>query len=208
MKKIVGIFTPILGALWIIFVVFFYFFKFHVTTTILDEYRWNKVQELPLSMLSIDLKGESFISRLNKVHHLQSSNEKDALQKDLEDTIQKQMFQAFTAQQYPFKARIKIGQIEITTQFVESCDIEEYDCVTEGFPAVTKCDCKCSADCGVNANKKLTSTKIENCYFYYELDDCIIRKPVVYTAKFPVPLFFNGTDNFVEELYYQIEETM
>jgi len=191
--------------------VFFYFFKFHVITTILDEYRWNKIQEVPLSLLSADLDGESFVYRVNKVHYLGSDAEKNQLKDKINDFLTEQLFHYFPGTEYPFRVIIKVDGIEAITKYLTGCRVVEGSCASETDEfgvSVTMCHCYCSADCGYNKNKCLTYYKVKQgeCWSY-SVSGCISREAVVYSAKYPFPLTFNGTDKFIDELSYEVEET-
>jgi len=190
-------------------VVFFYFFKYHITITMIDEYRWNKVQELPLDLLSVDIDGKPFVSGVNRVHYLGNNDEKEQFKKGMDDTITNQFFNYLTGAEYPFRATIKVDGIEVITKYVEStCKLEVRDCEEEGIPAEDYCHCYCSDACKLK-NKQLTVSKREKymACIGFDVSDCTIRKPVFYSAKFPFPLIFNGTDKFVDELSYEVEET-
>jgi hypothetical protein len=200
-----------LAACAIVFI-FFHFFKYHIIKTVLDEYRWNKIQEIPLALFSMDMDGESFVSRVNRVYYLGSNNEKNQLKEKIDDTISNQLFYYFEETEYPFRVMIKVDGIEVITKYVEACEIEERDCTTKSppVPPGKECHCYCSAECpSYSANKKLTTSKVDEgrCTIHYDISDCVVRKPVVYSAKFPFPLTFDGTDKFVDELSYKIEET-
>ena len=90
---------------------FFFVFKAHATLVARDEYIWNKVQELPLSLLSMDVGEESFVSRMNKVYY--ELADKDLLKDETSDVISKQLFYWLEGPEYPFEFVIILAQTRV-----------------------------------------------------------------------------------------------
>jgi len=119
-------------------VVFFYFFKFHISITIIDEYRWNKVQEVPLSLLSMDVEGESFVTKVNKIYY--KFEPEDKLD-EVKEMVNKQLYFVFGDEPPNMGYILTIGEITVTQS-------KKYpDCKCE--PAVELVPTlKCQGGCG------------------------------------------------------------
>jgi hypothetical protein len=162
----------------------------------LDEYRWNKVQEVPLDLLSMDIDRESFISKMNKVFY--KKLDEDQLKNKIDKIISDQLFYLTGGVQRPFDISINIGGIKITKE-LPGCTVYE-DPMQEGVWT-----CRCSANCAKPEGTDVGSfDKSGQCAPLINL--CISSVSSVYSAKFPFPLTFNGTDKFVDELSYNVVE--
>ena len=185
-----------------IVVVFFYFFKFHIITTILDEYRWNKVQEVPLDLFSMDVNGESFVSRMNKIYYGFIDMEPTKIK--LRDIIHKQLFYSYTGTKYPYEYFITIGNLSFTGQSDCTCNGKMFAHFTGAWT--------CSGGCGLY--------KDENCakvWFYIppsqpiyvpDSSKCFGKTEAIYNAAYPFPLTFNGTNNLITIISYEVAEWM
>jgi len=198
-KSIFGVTAIMVSIAIFLFVIvtvlsFFYFFKFQITLVIKDQYLWNKIQEVPLDLLSMNLDGERFVCRINKVYYLGGDEEKKQLREQIEGNISKQLFYFLEGAQYPLKAVIYIGEIKIT-KYLEGCELlEEYQ--GSGWWKFY-----CSDDCGENAGKGIL---VQSYALKPSLGFCLYmtETPIEYSAKYPFPLTFNGIDKFVDELSY------
>jgi hypothetical protein len=181
--------------------IFFLIFKVNVDLQLREQFIWNKVQEVPMDLLSMSLDGESFISRMNKVHYLGDDEEEKQLRDQIDDIISNQLFYYFEGTEYPFTASINIGEISIT-KYLEGCYCKKTLCYA-GVCDYECCD-KCpeetkGKDCRAAGIRGLRTPDNSKCLPYD------IR--VEYSAKYPFPLTFNGTDKFTDELSYKaIEE--
>ncbi len=174
-----------------------------------EGYFWNKLQEVPLGLFSMGLDGELFVYKMNKVYYLGTDEEKEQLRDEIDYILEKQVFNYSKGMEYPLDGVITVDGIVIT-KYLEGCKIEERDC--QDFGDTTRCHCYCSSGCGKNKDKRLTGfikIKQGECNTTYDIRECIyiIGTQVKYSAKFPFPLTFSGTDKFVDELSYDaIEE--
>jgi len=196
-----GIIAMIGAYLFVIIIVliFFYFFKFHVTVVIQEQYLWNKLQEVPMSLLSMSLDDESFVSRMNRVFY--GFDEEEWLRDRIDDIILKQVFYLYgEITEYPLTFVISINGIQITEHLV-GCHVYGKDV----GPLLD--ECYCSDECGTNAGKYLGDHL--NCEWAYSVDLCLYTTGtrVEYSAEFPFPLAFNGTDNFIGVISYEVIET-
>ncbi len=198
---VTGIMVTIGALLFVIVIVlvFFYFFKFHITLTMMEQYVWNKVQEVPLSLLSMDIGDESFVSRMNKVYYLGDSDEKEELKNEVDDIVTKQLLLgAFTRRPYTFL--ISVCGISLNKEVIEAgdCECERLGGIPGG-PFY-----ECSAGCGPNEGKDCCVRTIAGDCKAEEGDVtlCFSTKKI-YSGGFPFPLTFN-TINFVDSISYEI----
>jgi len=192
--------------------IFFFVFKFHVDLQMKETYNWNKIQEIPLSLLSMDVDDQSFVSKMNKIYYLTDEGdiERDQFKDIIDGNISKQLFYYLGSVQHPFEVEINIAGIEIS-EYLEGCMIVEGECTDKIPPGSGReCHCFCSGGCGSSSNEQLTISKVDEntCNRDYSIDDCIyvIGETVKYSAKYPFPLVFSGTDKLVDELSYRAEE--
>lgn len=185
----------------VVVLVFFHVFKFQITKTILDLYNWNKVQEIPLDLLSVDIDDESLVSRVNKVYH--GKLDENELKDWMDETISKQLFYFFGETKYPLTTVIHVGDIEIT-KYLKGCGCyisdgniwETYTCTAECPRAGEVCWKETIATMG----QKPTAKDHNWCMDVDKVTE------LQYSAKFPFPLTFDGTDKLVDELSYEIIE--
>lgn len=188
--------------------IFFYVFKVNVDLQMREGYFWNKLQEIPLDLFSMSLDDESFVYKMNKVYYLGTDAEKEQLRDKIDYILDIQVFNYSKGLQYPLDAVITIAGIELSKQF-EGCKIEERECEDNDE---TKCHCYCSSSCGKNSDTKLSSSKHKqsDCEKDFDVNECIpylVETQIKYSAKYPFPLTFSGTEKFVDELSYDaIEE--
>jgi len=179
----------------LVVVIFFYFFKYNISIIILDEYRWNKVQEVPLSLLSMDVDGESFISKVNKAYYnILSDEEKKQFQTDSYSIITNQMFYEYQGIPPEIGFNILIGSVVKITKGDPDCR-----CLYSSFTCSDECPEKTRGqDCTITmypGGPPLTDDK-----------KCFIYGYIYYSEKYPIPLVFNGTDKFVDVLSYDVVE--
>jgi len=177
---------------------FFYFFKYHITMQMWDEYRWNKVQEIPLSLLSMDIDGEPFVARVNKAYYGSLDKKLDELNK-IDDIISEQLL---SQEGYIFNAVINITGMRIQASS-EGCGCN--NCLSSGGSKQCWCSGGCireGKDCYVGTAGSNPPDSSHNW--------CRGLTPIIgtryYSAKFPFPLTFNGTDDFTTEISYDVVE--
>jgi len=201
-KSIFGV-TPIVVsiAIWLFVIVtvlaFFYYFKYQITLVIQEQFLWNKIQEVPLDLLSMTLDGEMLVSKVNKVYYGYGDGSK--LKDIIDGNISRQLFYFFEETEYPLKAVINIGGISLST-YLEGCKLLEESCGVNCWKFT------CSDKCGSNEGKYI---EVVQYAMKPSLDFCFYttKTRIEYSAKYPFPLTFNGTDKFVDELSYEaIEE--
>lgn len=200
MKRKGGIFVSMIMLLVVylfacaVVLVFFYFFKYHITTTVLDEYKWNKVQEVPLGLFSMDIDGESFTSKMNKVYY-GLEPEDEFVKKMHEDVINQQLFYQFPSDKRPFGYVVSVGDITISEMKVDpNCRCVRSDAT----------HCYCSDECpkaGEPCGREVPwwiFTKVE-----CDPSLCSHTK-IELSEKFPFPLTFDGTDRFTDLMLYKV----
>jgi hypothetical protein len=186
-----------------IVVVFFYFFKYHITITMLDEYKWSKVQEVPLDLLSIDLNGESFVSKMNKVYY--GFYDSSKLRDETKEYVYNQFFYSLGGNPKGIIFSVDIGNLNIVS-------------------AKSPCTCNdnrlfgtalqhnrylCSDNCVDVTGKSLGGRSCETWDTWGRLRGDIkkcVYSESYYSAGFPFPLTFNGTENFIDSLNYEISD--
>ena len=207
-KSIFGV-TPIVVSIAIyLFVIvtvlaFFYYFKYQITLVMRDQYSWNKFQEVPLNLLSVDIGDESFVSRMNKVYYFGDGDEKEQLKNEVDNIIKKQIFPVGVA---PASAEIMIGDIEITHKTPSTLIVPGCEIVT-GLCSAGVCDCICGNECPL-AGKYLGSVLGGHKCKLLDVYQCLSGEiPKIYSAMFPFPLVFNGKDEFVDVISYNVIQT-
>lgn len=186
MKKKGGIFVGMIMMFVIylfaigIVVVFFYFFKFHITITVLDEYRWNKIQEVPLSLFSMDVDGEPFVSGANKIiYGFEAKSELD----EIKERVNDQLYFAFGDVPPNMGYILTIGEVTVSESRFPDCDCK-----------LTGLAWGCTNDCAPDKRGKPCGQ--------YEPELCFDIGRREYSASYPFPLAFNGTTKFIDGLSY------
>jgi len=195
---IVGV--AIFAFVIIIILAFFLSFKYQITLVIREQYLWNKVQEVPLDLFSMDIDGESFVSRMNKVYH--GFDDKDALRDAVDNFVTKQLFYSLEEENYFLEANVKVGGMRITKPI--GCRVIDGHCNIFG------CDCLCSDNCGDESGEYIGfASRHTSCDVEFDLSNCITELPkgaFYRSILYPFPLTFDGTDVFVDELFQEIIE--
>lgn len=166
-----------------------------------DIYVWNKVQDYPMSLLSLDIDGRSFISKINEVYYLGDETEQNNLRNDIEKIIDGQAFYFFGESARNFEFDIQIGKISIS-QCVGGCYCNVWQqmfcdpntgiCYPMGLAGVCSDACPNSVACAAGT--------------WYDPTVCYAAGYIYYRDEYPIPLVFNGTDELVETLSYNVVE--
>jgi len=200
----VGLLIVVIGLIFVLggVLYFFYVFKAHAALEARDEYIWNKVEEVPLDLLSMNIENESFVSRINKIYYGFIDMESTRIK--LRDIIHKQLFYSYTTTLYPYEYFITIGGLSFTGQTGCTCNGQMFAHFTGAWT--------CSGGCGLY--------KDENCakvWFYIppsqpiyvpDSSKCFGKTEAIYNAAYPFPLTFNGTNNLITIISYEVAEWM
>jgi hypothetical protein len=150
----------------------------------------------------MDIDGESFVSRMNKIYYGFIDTESESTKIKLRDIIHKQLFYSYTMTLYPYEYFITIGNLSFTGQA---------DCACKGkmFAHLTG-QWYCSGDCGPYDGKNCAKV-----WFYIppaqpiygpDSSKCFGNVRAFYTAAYPFPLTFNGTNYFITTISYEVTE--
>lgn len=182
-------------------IIFFYFFKFHITIIMIDEYRWNKVQEVPLSLLSMDVDGEQVVSKINKVYYgFESEDQLD----EVKGLVNKQLYYMYGGSQPNMGYSFSVGGASVTESPFPTCG-----CNYGWNGATFSFDWHCGGGCPNDG---------ETCYHWMydpyagqnvQVPDetmCYVIGRIEYHGSYPFPLTFNGTYKFIETMSYDAVE--
>ena len=123
-----------------IILTFFYAFKYQISLVILEQYLWNKYQDVPLSLLATDIEGESFVVRANRVYY--GFLDAGQFRTDVNEIVKNQVSPTGPA---PATVDVKIAGIKFTGEI--SCDFEIEGCYIEDDNQLFKHVCSCSESC-------------------------------------------------------------
>jgi hypothetical protein len=198
MMVLVAIYVVVFASI----LIFFQTFKYHVWKVLVEEYMWNRVQDEPLSILSMDIDGQPVVMQMNKF--LFKQYPQDLIDK-LRGNISYQIFGSTDpSPNLNFGYRINISDMVISGKAANpDCGCTKVGQEFEGGTGYV-CNDNCAQnmrgnDCGLIVyyffGKKDTrdSTKCFNAFARYNM-------------IYPFPLSFNGTWNFITNLTYEIEE--
>lgn len=192
---------------------FFYVFKFNVKERAYDEYTWNKIQEIPLSLFSMDVKKKSFVSIVNKVYYFPDDAESFFyLYSDIPKFINWQLFY------------LKEG-IPSNLGYIISVDRgTETDPLTfSQAPLDPEIDPEMRCRCLPAEAPPFEPTPYFECDNYCPNHDkpcgkdypwgrgpapelCFNVEIMPYSASYPLPLTFDGTDEFTTTISYNAVE--
>lgn len=172
--------------------IFFTQFKYHVSLEIKDEYRWNKVQVVPMNLLTIDVGNESFVSRMNKAHY--GFADETQLLDETHDMLNKQLYYGLTPGTYPFGYVISISNKTISETQFSGCKCK-----------LVNLRWRCSNDCAFSKKGNLCEKWVLGNRLPAP-EKCFEVGTVYYKASYPFPLTFNGTDKFIDIMSYEIVE--
>ncbi len=178
-----------------IVLVFFYFFKFHVTTTVLDEYRWNKIQEVPLDLLSMDIDGKSFVPKMNKVYY---KFEPEDEFKKVRNIVNNQLYFMFGGDAKSMGYIISIGNATVSQSQYPNCGCMPHPLVENLYT--------CNDDCSVSKKGNYCGKYVFPVGIVPDPSLCFVIGRREYSASYPFPLTFNGTDEFTARLSYDAVE--
>ncbi|MFH8120422.1 MAG: hypothetical protein QXS37_06475, partial [Candidatus Aenigmatarchaeota archaeon] len=171
--------TMMLFVLWLLN------FKIHIYQRIIEEFHHNRVQEIPLAIISSDYQKEAFVEKINKAYYgFYSEDEIDEFKKVVKDITIAQVGEAYTW--------------EIS---IEKYSFSKTGCDVIVWPEYNLICYKCSDECPV---------EIEYCVdpsLPYELTlaDCLGSLTInitFFNETFPFPLTFNGSSKFVTEMRF------
>ena len=200
----VGLLIVVIGLIFVLggVLYFFYVFKAHATLEARDEYLWNKFQEMPLNLLSMDIENESFVSRMNKIYYGFIDVESTRIK--LRDIIHKQLFYFYTTTEYPYEYFITIGDLSLAEKTVCYCK--------GGYFAHFNGDWTCHGSCGpIHTDESCARVwayipPFAMPIYVPDNSKCIGDVTTFYTAVYPFPLAFNGTNYFITPISYEVTE--
>ena len=193
-----GIIAIVLGAGIAIasVLIFFYVFKVSIDLQMREHYIWNKVQELPLNLFSMDLDDGSFVSKMNKVYY--GYETKEELQK-VEKILNEQLYYTFSEKPEHMGYIVSVDTITLSK-----------------FPLITECGCIPDIDnFGTWICKdKCTISRAGKSCTRYDIQGTPVQAPelcfefgrIQYSGEFPFPLTFSGTDEFTVTMSYNALE--
>jgi len=186
----------------VIVVSFFYFFKFQITLYMGDVYIWNRVQEVPLDLLSMDVDRELFVINGNKVYYgfLDREEFRDKIQNNIND----QLFYFTGTENRPFGYSIWAFGMKIDE---EPVGFEGAACgCTEDRPYTSNAY-NCNDNCAPHKRGEYCGWWSGIPGFNDYRDDTVCFDTIeTYQAEYPIPLTFNGTDKLVDEIRYKVVE--
>ncbi len=180
--------------------IYFLNFKVQIFQYIMEEYHYNKVQEIPLALISSDFNKESFVEKFNKAYYGFYSEDEF---KDFVSCVRKNIT-AQVGEKYFLV--IRSSGLSFGTPFYEGCRV-----VTGTIYGGIK-ECKCSDECPChNVNGEdicpVMSTLVgRNCEDVLPVTKCYRSLFVInityINETFPLPLVFNGT-NFTTTMKFE-----
>jgi hypothetical protein len=205
---IAGVFMLIIASVAVISTILFFFFSFKIQTRSesYDEYLWSKVQEVPLSLFSVDFKDETFVTNMNLLYYNKGEEEVNNYIKTIRDTVNKQLFYLTGHEDsnlgYTITIKTKKDPIIIQTEFKgqEGCT-----CVSKEAPKAEEvpyfecenCGQKTGEPCGREYRSGERGPDVQLCY-----DPKVIH----YSKNYPMPLVFSGEDKFLTTIDYNAIE--
>jgi len=173
--------TMMLFVLWLLN------FKIHIYQRIIEEFHHNRVQEIPLAIISSDYQKEAFVEKINKAYYgFYSEDEIDEFKKVVKDITIAQVGKAY------------IWEVSIE-KYLFSMEEGCYVIIEYGSGATC---CKCSDECPVKIEYCLP-TSLPPCKL--TLADCLGSLTInitFFNETFPFPLTFNGSSKFVTEMRF------
>lgn len=191
----------LLGMLSITMLTFIYWlftFKIHIFEIIIEEYHYNRVQEIPLTIISSDYEGESFVERVNKAYYgFEIGNLKNSVR---ETTIQQ------VGEEYWWS--IVIGNLYFGKIAGEDC-VVSFDMSIDGRFLYCKCSEGCPLSGRIVATKDTSIPEIPPQPFYCNKPELLVIclgsltvNVTFFNDTFPFPLVFNGSDKFITEMMF------
>lgn len=171
-------------------------FKIHLYQVIIEEYHYNRIQEIPLATISSDFDGENFVEKVNKVYYgFYSQGEVDSFRSKVKDIVIKQVGEGYGWS-------LVISNLYFGTERGEECRIvsdQVYDSSKR---------CICSSECPGHPNEPLGVASIyDECeeVFADKLPYCLGSLTInitFFNDTFPFPLVFNGSDKFIARMVF------
>jgi hypothetical protein len=183
----------------VLFVIIFIFaFKVHITQAMVDYYLWGKENDIPMSLFSSDIKGESSAVALNRIFY----NGKDGRDYSAWKTQMIQIIDRWfvensgqkTFQLYQFE----LGDVVIEEELSNSNNPFNCNCKAEKLYGVTPPRYYCKGNCGSHENDNCPETYDElSCTVYCMEIACISTIQRTNLGLYPLPIIYNGTDRIV-----------
>jgi hypothetical protein len=206
MMVLIAIYVVIFASI----LIFFQTFKYHVWRVLVEEYTWNRVQDMPLSLLSMDVNDQPFVMQMNKIYYgklpeVQTQQFIDGVRKKV---ITPQLLSGFDPnepEKYPFWYVISIGGKTFSETIAPNCKCKLGD-ISYGVYWY-----KCSTECN-NLKTGLAGSECWSGAPVFRPPDietrCLRMAGVVdiaiYNMSYPFPLAFSGTWNLTIPFYYNI----
>jgi len=183
-----GILLGFIGITSGMFIYWLTTFKIHIYQVIIEEYHYNRVQEIPLALISSDFEGEPFVERVNKASYgFLSQEEFDNFRDTVKNTVIRQVGKAY-------RWSVDIEDMMFGVQPQEGCRVELWESVytpPEGQPRVIY-KCKCSEECEL-ANEFVGDPPCDNFQYLARCMGSLAINITFFNETFPFPLVFNGS---------------
>ena len=170
----------------VIFIWWILNFRIHIYVTIIETYHYNRIQEVPLSVISSDFKGESFINGLNKAYFgFFSDNQKTEWKNSIKEIVDKQLGGV---------RGWNLAIEDIPIGFEEGCRVMAAEKVRHPVYYVK---CKCSDECGERKGVIVDVVhRASDCFKPENLAKCLgiwNINVTFFSETYFVPLAFNGS---------------
>ncbi|MEM5790450.1 MAG: hypothetical protein QXP77_00100 [Candidatus Aenigmatarchaeota archaeon] len=191
----------------IMFIYWLYTFRIHIFWIITEMYHYNRLQEIPLALISSDFKNESFVEGVNKAYYNFYSVYE--VEENVNKILKKQVGEAYGLY-------IRINGMGF--------HLEEYgDCNVFSKHSVGDFYCFCTQECPRGGYEVPISDEIvDKCYDEENFAECLdseclkgilplrecigeksLSKNITYFYDtFPFPLVFNGS-TFIEKMWFE-----
>ena len=188
---------------------FFFVFKFRTKSQAHDEYTWNKIQEIPLSLFSMDIEKKSFVSIVNKVYYFPDDAESSLyLYYDVPNFVNQQLFYLIGGKpsNLGYIISVDTGTETAPLTFSQTPTTETYcRCLpAEAPPFEPLLYFECNEDCLSGHDKPCGKEYPWGRGPAPEL--CFDAEVIPYSASYPLPLAFSGTDDFITTISYNALE--
>lgn len=179
----------------IMFIFWLFTFKIHIFQRIIEEYHYNRVQEIPLTIISSDYEREGFVEKFNKAYYgFYSQQEIENFKEVVKKNTTAQVGEAYWW--YLVIENLRIGKSPY-----ELCRVREIIEKSELPPYEETRYCYCS---GCPIYKKVKA-EIYSCEAVLPLSECLGSLTVnitFFNDTFPFPLVFNGIDDFIARMVF------
>ncbi|MEM5854585.1 MAG: hypothetical protein QW228_09535 [Candidatus Aenigmatarchaeota archaeon] len=181
--------TMMLFVLWLLN------FKIHIYQRIIEEFHYNRVQEIPLAIISSDYQKEAFVEKINKAYYgFYSEDEIENFKKTVKSNATEQVGESYWWM-------LNIENLYFGRIYGEGCRVREIIEKSELPPYEETRYCYCS---GCPINKKVKA-EIYSCEVVLPISECLGSLTInitFFNETFPFPLTFNGSSKFVTEMRF------